>query len=101
MGRNARERAQAEAEYIRAHWGDRGNVPDQELACADPDDLFFTVLGVLTHVTYETKKGRHAPAELWEHEFRRPKPVLCYSPSSKRLLIAGGGYTVTDRGIER
>lgn len=91
----------ARVSYIETHWGHPGDIPDQRLRCADPADVHFAVLGTLAAVTYETAKGRFALPELWEHEFLNPRPLLCYSPRSKLLLIAGGGYTVTKRGIER
>lgn len=90
----------AHAEYVKTHWGDPGEWRNKNLRCADPKEVYFAVLGRLHAVTYETRKGRLRPVELWEHEFDRPAPVLCYSPKSKLLLIAGGGYTVTARGIE-
>jgi hypothetical protein len=94
-------RNRAREEYVKTHWGNRGDLPDQVLRCADPTEQFFTVLGELHSVCYETAKGHFGPNELWEHEFEGPKPLLCYSPNSRLLLIAGGRYTVTKHGIER
>lgn len=88
-------------EYKRTHWGNAGTRPPVNLRTADPDEVRFVLLGVLETVVYRTAKGRFASEELWEHDFEHPKPLLCYSPKSKLLLIAGGGYTVTSRGIER
>lgn len=96
--KDARELARSE--YVLTHWGARGETPDRKLRCADSSELFFTQLGVLRQVQYETRKGVLRPVELFEHDFLRPYPVLCFSPSSRLLLIAGGGYTVTSRGIE-
>lgn len=98
MARNARELA-AES-YVSTHWGDPGEWRDRNLRCADPAEVYYAVMGRLHAITYETQKGRYGRLDLWEHEFKRPSPVLCYSPKSKLLLIAGGGYTVTARGIE-
>jgi len=86
--------------YIETHWGNRGELTDQRLRCANPDEVAFAVLGHLHSVTYDTAKGRWAAPELWEHEFESPRPLLCYSPTSKLLVIAGGRYTVTKAGIE-
>ena len=96
--KDARELARRD--YVRTHWGDPGDLRDQNLRCADPGEVYFAVMGRLHAVTYETAKG-NGPPELWEHHFSRPKPLLCYSPTSKLLLIAGGVYTVTPRGIEK
>lgn len=98
MARNAQELA-AES-YVETHWGDPGEWRDRNLRCADPSEVYFAVMGRLHAITYETVKGHQKRLELWEHEFERPSPVLCYSPKSKLLLIAGGGYTVSARGIE-
>jgi len=94
-------REDARREYVKTHWGHRGDWTDGSLRCADPREVYFAVLGELTHVTYETTKGKLSRAELFEHEFLQPRPLLVFSPRDKLLLIAGGGYTVTNRGIER
>jgi len=90
----------ARESYVKTHWGDPGPWRDKNLRCADPNEVYFAIMGRLHAVTYEAKKGRLGRLELWEHEFGNPSPVLCYSPKSKLLLIAGGNYTVTSRGIE-
>jgi hypothetical protein len=89
----------ARKSYVETHWGSSGEMTDQKLRCADPEEV-MVVLGQLDSIVYDTAKGRFSPSELWEHEFGSPRPVLCYSPTSRLLLIAGGRYTVTNRGIE-
>lgn len=96
--RDAREAARRS--YVRTHWGHPGDEPDRALVVADPSEHFFAVLGELDSLTYEAAKGRFSRANLWQHEFGTPRPVLCYSPTSGLLVIAGGRYTVTRRGIE-
>jgi hypothetical protein len=88
----------AKSEYRRSHWGDRGDgaVSSQEIA--DSHDGPFVVLGRLVSIAYETTKG--GECAVWEHDFGHNGPDLCYHPKSKRLIIAGGDYTVTRRGIE-
>lgn len=93
-------RDDAAREYVRTHWGHPGTRADQSLRVADPAERYFAVLGELVAVTYETQKGKLARVEDFEHEFLRPRPLLVFSPRSRLLLIAGGSYTVTARGIE-
>ncbi len=90
----------AERAYIETHWGNRGDMEPQRLRCADPEEVAFVIMGQLDSVTYDTAKGRFSAPELWEHKFKNPRPLLCYSPRTKLLLVAGGAYTVTKRGIE-
>lgn len=60
-------------------------------------------LGALTAVEYATTKGRDG-ASVYRHDFADGEggslllPVLCIS-SDRRLVIAGGTYTVNTRGI--
>lgn len=39
-------------------------------------------------------------AKLYRHDFGKNRPALGSSPDGKQLVILGGGYRVTDRGIE-
>lgn len=91
-------RRAARDEYLNVHWGDPGTDPDQVLPVADPTERCFVVLGTLACLGYETFK-RGAGHALWVHEFSRKRPVLCFSRKTKRLVIAGGSYTVNERGI--
>ena len=87
-------------EYKKTHWGNAGTSPTRRLRAADPHDGIFVELGTLESVVYSTAKGT-GPIEHWEHEFSNPKPTLAYDPETGLLLIGGGRYTVTTRGIER
>lgn len=59
-----------------------------------PGEVFE--LGTLSAVTYETTKGReHAD---WEHEFEGERPTL-NADRDGNLVILGGSYRVTPRGI--
>ncbi len=65
----------------------------------DPGGV-LVLLGDLHSVCYRARKGRSATAFLYEHEFETPLPELAMN-ADRRLVICGGGYDVTDRGIER
>lgn len=92
--------AKARFRYRLTHWGLGGkNAKVEGLSCADPTCGTFTKLGDLVEVTYRTEKGGDGGVAEYTHEFLRPLPELVYS--SGGLVVAGGGYTVTARGIER
>lgn len=91
-GRDAR-RAALLYERFTGHDGvDRitADVPDLPKSAA--------VIGELDAVQYTTvRDGR---TEHYEHRFRGgDKPLLCVSPNGQQLLILGGAYVFTERGI--
>jgi hypothetical protein len=89
----------ARIRYRLTHWGLGGKGKLEALKCADPSFGVYTLLGKLVSVVYATeKRGDGGPAE-YEHEFSRPLPELLYSDGG--LVIAGGAYRVTARGIVR
>lgn len=55
-------------------------------------------MGVLKGVIYETvRDGR---AETYIHKFAaKDAPLLCVSPNGKQIVLVGGNYTWTERGI--
>lgn len=72
------------------------------LDCGDPRDG-PTELGALVEVVYQTiKLGGASQGKLanHRHQFEGPLPVLAFTANDSRLIIAGGGYRVTARGIE-
>lgn len=87
----------AARQYDRIHWGRR---PDRavrgDVAEVAPGDI-VTEIGVLEEVCYAAAKGDE-PAALWVHPFSSPKPWLCVAADGK-LVIVGGGYSVSARGI--
>lgn len=92
----------ADKEYEATHWGRR---PPHGLVVVDAADPrsgeTFVVLGRLYAVTYETRKGKDRGPTLYEHVFSKTRPLLCYSQKQGgRLIIGGGTYKVTERGIE-
>jgi hypothetical protein len=91
-------KAEATKAYIETHGDFDHGKPDRMLRVAEPHEQRFVEMGPLYAVTYEADK--EGKVELWEHKFSRPKPILAFSPRSGLLVIAGGKYTVTKRGIE-
>ena len=84
--------------YAEAHWGDLGNEPVRELDAADPRDE-LTLLGRLAELTYVTSKRGDPPNTHYWHDFSfRDPPILAFNPDG-RLVICGGSYRVTRRGI--
>lgn len=72
------------------HYRQRVNVSLPKVALA---------IGSLDGVDYTTV--RDGVTERYHHPFKRDaRPALAVSPSGKQLLILGGRYTFTDRGIE-
>lgn len=55
-------------------------------------------IGQLTSVTYRTSKGGERAD--WIHDHRLPLPVLAWDAETGDLHIVGGGYCITDDGIE-
>lgn len=90
----------ADREYRKTHWGQKPRTV-VAVDAADPRGaLALPALGKLYSVCYETKKGKDRQAVLYEHIFKKPRPLLLYAPHEKgRLLVAGGGYRVDERGI--
>ena len=94
-------------EYAVTHWGERGEISQRDLLTPDPTSGTLVELGELISVTYRTKKGGDDDATDYEHHFepRRPtssakRPVLAYLAGDGGLVICGGNYRVTKRGIE-
>jgi hypothetical protein len=88
--------ARAVAQYRKDHWGQIGDRAPRSYVAADPRQLSIE-LGELVAVIYRTKKGTDVVLTDYEHRFSRPRPVLTYNRTG--LIIAGGHYHVTERGI--
>lgn len=76
----------------------RGENPEfvDDLTVDLPDTAF--VVGKLDAVIYTTT--RDGEKLQFIHKFTaRAKPLLCSSYDGKQLLLIGGRYTFTDRGI--
>ncbi len=92
------QRAVEEAvkDFRKVHWGQRGNHELRSLPAADPR-ILSVELGDLVAVIYRTKKGKDRLLTDYDHRFSKPYPVLSYNPTG--LVISGGKYRVTERGI--
>ena len=93
------------SEYTKKHWGEKPKQGVMVYYAADPNaEDSLPVLGELVAVVYKTRKGGDDKPVEYEHEFGKPRPLLCWSPKQGgKLVIAsppGRSYTVTDRGIE-
>jgi hypothetical protein len=90
----------AQASYAKTHWGKTGNGRSLNLEAVDVCDAELVTLGTLREVVYETVKGGDGGPTEYEHAFsRRKPPLLVYCQRSQKLVIAGGEYRVTWRGI--
>jgi hypothetical protein len=87
--------------YERTHWGQVGPVDYRKLRVADPFHDACVELGQLVSIVYRTKKGRDRELTDYEHEFKRELPRLAFTMNERLLVICGGGYTVSERGIVR
>jgi hypothetical protein len=92
------EDQRALAEYRRTHWGLGGVRRVRELLAPDPTAGTLVELGRLVSVVYETRKLGDLERTEYEHDFGpRGRPILAFNASG--LVIVGGRYRVTTRGI--
>lgn len=90
----------ASRSYTKTHWGRAPREVVMVDAAEPSGSLALPALGKLVSVVYETRKGRDREPTQYEHEFRRPLPLLLYAPHQRgRLIIAGGSYRTDERGI--
>lgn len=86
----------ARRDFKAFHWG---NKSTEILAASVPDirpgDV-LVVLGELATVEYDTAKGDEDGR--YVHPFEDDRPLLCCTKEG-RLVIVGGSYRVTPRGI--
>lgn len=81
--------------YRAFHWGHGADATVQwEAPLVRPHDV-LTELGELVEIAYETTKDEQA---VWVHPFEAARPVLA-STSKGRLVVVGGSYKITRRGI--
>ena len=84
-------------DFQRFHWGDTPDgVRELQAPSIAPWEV-LTELGELVEVAYATAKAGD-PA-IWVHAFEARRPVLG-STEDGGLIIAGGDYRITARGIE-
>lgn len=88
-------------EYRKTHWGKKPPQGAVLTFAADPGAEPVVALGELVSVVYRTRKGDDERLTDYEHTFSKVRPLLCYAPKQgAKLLVCGGTYTVTKRGIE-
>lgn len=80
------------------HWGIKSRSISRRRVSPEPRTL--VKLGNLESLTYSTAKGGDGFSN-YVHRFSKPRPLLAMDFDNRRLHVVGGGYTVTDRGIER
>lgn len=66
---------------------DRVTIPDL------PREMW--ALGEVVSIVYK-RPGERTP---YEHEFNRPRPLLCSDKKGRRLYLVAGGYKVKAIGI--
>jgi hypothetical protein len=89
--------ARARANYARLHWGEQSTETVEADAAIVADGMVLTSLGPLVAVEYEATKG--GESAVWRHEFTEgSEPLLCVT-EQEDLVIVGGKYRVTVRGI--
>jgi hypothetical protein len=86
------------ASYEEFFWG---RPPESETRAEHHGDVKpgerLIVMGPLISLVYRAKKGDERKAN-WEHPFEHPRPLLTYKQNGS-LIITGGAYRVTARGI--
>jgi hypothetical protein len=86
-------------DYRVKHWGAKGREEVTSGRVADPTSGILGTLGELVSVVYQTTKAGDPPRSEYEHEFEQPRPILGYVRRSGLLVIGGGNYRVSVRGI--
>jgi hypothetical protein len=97
MGRRDNAMIRARRDFEAFHWGDESTeILDAQAPELHEGDV-LVVLGKLRAVEYDTaKKGQDAT---WCHQFDEDdQPRLC-ATADGQLVIVGGSYRVTPRGI--
>jgi len=102
-GRSRKNPASVQAEIKRAtqlFTEFRGAQPvEVRRVAVSPLPRVALTVGELLGIMYRTE--RDSRMENYLHRFRKSaRPILAVSPDGRTLLILGGDYRVTDRGIE-
>lgn len=86
----------ADGSFRRTHWGDEAEGAElADVPIVRPGEA-VTSLGELAEIAYEGQKG--GEWVIWVHPFEDPRPHLAYTATGG-LVIVGGNYRVTERGI--
>lgn len=95
-GNPVRVASWAEKAYSNFHWGAE---PDEVIEAEGPTlsrNETLCGLGELVELTYRTSKGDGLAD--YRHKFRPERPLLTYKQNGC-LIVIGGGYSITARGI--
>jgi hypothetical protein len=96
VSRSARSQAQKAALLFERFTGHDTTKP--QVINVDPLPSAVAVIGECDGILYTTvRDGRK---ERYIHEFKaKDKPLLCISPDGRQILLIGGAYIFTERGI--
>lgn len=95
MSRGAKTRAARKA-FKAFHWGAEATGSQKVDAPRIDRSTVLYELGELSEIAYITdKNGQFAE---WVHKFKIERPRLC-ATAEGHLVIVGGDYEVTERGI--
>jgi len=96
-----KKRMETIKQAARLYHGFSGHTGEMEIHKLRVPDLpkAAAVFGVIDAIEYTAvRDGEIVP---YRHRFKKKsKPLFCVSPDGKQILILGGSYHVTDRGIE-
>lgn len=99
--RSARRRNPIKREGARARYaGFHGELPTtEERVDLPPLPEVLWVQGRVTNIVYET--WRDGEIVFFDHEFKeKSAPDIAVSDDGRQIVLIGGSYEVTDRGIE-
>jgi hypothetical protein len=86
----------AARDFKRFHWDDEAREIIEATAPGVPRGAVLYQLGELVQIVYRASKA--GDVFDWEHDFKTPRPALAATRAGG-LVIVGGSYSVTDRGI--
>lgn len=96
INRSARSQSQKAALLFERFTGHETTKP--QTINVDPLPKAVAVIGECDGVLYTTV--RDGVKEKYIHEFKhKDKPLLCISPDGRQILLIGGAYVFTERGI--
>lgn len=87
----------AQHEFRRFHWDEEPDALVRASAPVVTPGSVLVEIGELREVVYRTTKGGGEVTDWW-HAFKDRRPVLAFN-SSGRLVVVGGSYKITPRGI--
>ena len=94
---NPRDREMARAAKLYESFRERAPTRIKRIGIAGPPRIAVDI-GHVEYIGYRTTHGRKLT--LYQHDFAPgSRPLLCVSPDGRQLLLLGGRYQFTDRGI--